>query len=131
MAINLDALTSAKKVTVNYVDVESIVNGTFVKELRKNNGYTQIRLANILHVTKKAVEKWEQGKNPVSGSSAALLYLLKEKPELADLLLVTNVKSECPQTVDEEELADIYGATEINQKRENSSYNNCLAYSCF
>lgn len=113
MAINLNILASAETVTVDYVDIASMVNGEFVKQLRKDNGYTQVRLANLLHVTKKAVEKWEQGKNHVSGSSAVLMYLLKEKPELADLIVKTNVKSGWAFDVEEQETVKGYKATDF------------------
>lgn len=35
--------------------------GTFIKELRKEAGMTQKDLANLLHITDKAVSKWERG----------------------------------------------------------------------
>ena len=35
--------------------------GTFVAEQRKRQGLTQRQLAQLLHVTDKAVSKWERG----------------------------------------------------------------------
>lgn len=35
--------------------------GKFIASLRKKSGYTQQSLANVLHVTDKAVSKWERG----------------------------------------------------------------------
>ena len=37
--------------------------GKFLCEVRKEKNLTQKELANILHVTDKAVSKWERGKS--------------------------------------------------------------------
>ena len=52
---------------------------------------TQIALANILGVKKKTIEKWEQGANNVNGSSAVLLKLLNDNPELISQLYSVKV----------------------------------------
>ena len=78
--INFDALKKAKRVSVTY-NIEEI-NNEFVKQFRKENALTQVALANLMGVTKKTVEKWEQGKNKISGSSAVLFSLLSENPDL-------------------------------------------------
>ena len=35
--------------------------GQFIQSLRKEKGWTQLELAEKLHVTDKAVSKWERG----------------------------------------------------------------------
>ena len=82
---DLTKIKKEKVYKIEYGDLEKI-NNEFLKKYREKMGFTQIRLANILGVTKKTIEKWEQGKNPIKGTAATLLYLLDLKPELVDLL---------------------------------------------
>lgn len=84
--ININKLLNSKKMEVSFAEVK--VDKEFVKQFRKNNNLTQLALSNILGVTKKAVEKWEQGANKVNGSSAVLLKLLNDNPELLPQLYV-------------------------------------------
>lgn len=41
--------------------MDNIKTGTLIKELRKEKGMTQKDLADLLHITDKAVSKWERG----------------------------------------------------------------------
>jgi len=54
--------------------------GKFIAERRKNNGFTQIQLAEKLNITDRAVSKWETGKS-MPDSSIML--------ELCDILRIT------------------------------------------
>lgn len=80
--INIEKLLQSPRVEISFIDID--VDKDFVKTFRKEFHLTQIALANVLGVTKKTVEKWEQGVNKVSGSSAVLLKLLNKNPELID-----------------------------------------------
>ena len=86
--INIEKLLKSKGIEVTFIDIE--INNDFVKEFRQKNHLTQVALANILGVSKKTVERWEQGTNKVKGSSAVLLKLLNDNPELLNQLY--NVK---------------------------------------
>ena len=68
--------------SVFYAEIENEVNGEFVKNLRKKLNMTQNLLASVLGVTKKTIEKWEQGVNPIKGCSARLLYLINKNPAI-------------------------------------------------
>lgn len=82
--INIEKLLESKRVEVSFLDVD--VDCNFVKSFRKEHHLTQAALANVLGVTKKAIEKWEQGVNNVNGSSAVLLKLLQNNPDLIQQL---------------------------------------------
>ena len=69
--IDINKLLESKRLEITFADVN--VDRAFVKAFRKEHGLTQSALANILGVTKKTIEKWEQGKNNIGGSSAVLL----------------------------------------------------------
>ena len=81
--------------------------GRFIAELRKAKGMTQLDLANELHITDKAISKWERG---LSNPDIGLL------PQLADLLDVS---------VNELLKGERMDATETNT---NASVNEVLNY---
>ena len=80
--IHIDKLLESERTELTVM--EPAVDKTFVKCFRQEHHLTQLALANILGVTKKAIEKWEQGRNPVRGSSAVLLQLLENNPSLLE-----------------------------------------------
>ena len=43
--------------------MNQILIGKYIHQKRKEKGYTQQELADILHVSNKAVSKWETGVN--------------------------------------------------------------------
>ena len=65
-------------------DIEGIVTPTFLKELRQKRNISQRLLAQILGVSEKTIEKWEQGANPIKGTASRLLYLLDKYDWLLD-----------------------------------------------
>ena len=72
----MNILNSSNHYLVTYNDIEKEVDANFVKNLRKKLGMSQNVFASVLGVTKKTIEKWEQGVNPVKGCSARLLFLI-------------------------------------------------------
>lgn len=96
--VDVKKLLNSKRVEVSYC--EPSVEGSFIKEFRERNGLTQVALANILGVTKKAVEKWEQGKNKVKGCAAVFIQLLDKNPELLEQLRTVKLIDEDGEEVD-------------------------------
>ncbi len=52
-----------------------------IKTIRQRLGLTQAAFADFFNVSKKTVERWESGKEKVSGPIVALLCMLEEYPE--------------------------------------------------
>jgi putative transcriptional regulator len=88
--LDLSKFERAKTFEIKYLDIDKLVDNRFVKNLRKKLNMTQLVFASVIGVTKKTVEKWEQGKNPVKGAAARFLYLLDLKPELINEFYVVN-----------------------------------------
>ncbi|WP_411843739.1 helix-turn-helix domain-containing protein [Salinicoccus sp. HZC-1] len=53
-----------------------------IKTLRVKAGLSQKTLSEVIGVSSKTVEAWEQGKNKPSGSSARLLQILNDNPDI-------------------------------------------------
>ena len=87
MGVNLNAV---KKQTGYIFEFKSIpyVDGLFIKQLRAKLQMSQSMFAQLLNVKKKTIEKWEQGKNPVSNGNAVLAVLFDRHPELVDEFIV-------------------------------------------
>ena len=64
------------------------LSGAEIKVIRARLGLTQKTFAELLNVSKKSVERWEQGTDGVSGPVTTLLKLFKEHPELVEELEV-------------------------------------------
>ena len=58
------------------------IDKDFVKELRLSLNMSQSLFASYLGVTKKAIEKWEQGVNKIRGTAKVLLYLINDDPNI-------------------------------------------------
>lgn len=78
-------------IEIDRPDFESIVNKNYVKDLRLNLDLTQKVLGDVLGVTKKTIEKWEQGVNPIKGPSARLIYLIDNNHNLVNELFKVNM----------------------------------------
>ena len=87
----LKTLKEGKGYQISYVNVENVVSKEFVKDLRNKLNMTQAVFASVLGVTKKTIEKWEQGVNPIKGCSARLLYIINEKPDIIKMIYDQNI----------------------------------------
>ena len=60
------------------------IDNEYVKNLRKKLGLSQSMFALLLRVSNKTVEKWEQGKNPVTNGNAVAMVLFDRNPSLVE-----------------------------------------------
>jgi len=59
-----------------------------IKKIRANLELSQSVFANIIGVSKKAVEAWESGKNTPQGPAQRMLELLDKDPAITDKYLM-------------------------------------------
>ncbi len=76
--LDFNVLRNAEKYSVDFFDIDNKISSSTVKQIREEHNMSQAFFARVLGVSKKTIEKWEQGKNPITGTSARLLYLIKE-----------------------------------------------------
>ena len=76
--------------------MDNIKTGALIRERRKEKGLTQRELAERLHVTDRAVSKWERG---LCAPDIALLEPLSEALDLSVLELISGerVRTEEPE----------------------------------
>ena len=86
--INLEKIKNAKGITYSFKEFPEI-DGEYVKRLRKKLCMSQSLFASLLRVTKKTVEKWEQGVNPVTNGSAVAMVLFEKNPSLVNYFVET------------------------------------------
>jgi putative transcriptional regulator len=72
--IDFSIFDHAEKYRVEFHDIDRRIDGQFVKNIREKLNTSQSFFAHVLGVSKKTIEKWEQGKNPIKGTASRLLY---------------------------------------------------------
>ena len=76
-------LKSLKKKSLKIVDTDfTCIDGKFLRDLRIKLNMSQLLFASYLGVSKKAIEKWEQGTNKINAPTARLLYLISKDNEI-------------------------------------------------
>ena len=60
------------------------IDGEYVKRLRNKLGLPQWLFADLMRVSIKTVEKWEQGRNPVTNGNAVAMVLFDRDPSLVE-----------------------------------------------
>ena len=69
----------------------SYIDGKFLRDLRMSLKMSQALFADYLGVSKKAIEKWEQGANKINAPVARLLFLIENDPSILSLLKTVEV----------------------------------------
>ena len=88
-------LKEIKKNSIEIVEPDfSYIDGKYLREFRIKLSFSQSVLADYLGVTKKAIEKWEQGKNKLNPIAVRMVYLIEKDPQILSLLKVIKVNNE-------------------------------------
>ena len=77
--------------------MDNITTGSFIKQLRKEKDMTQKQLADLLHITDRAVSKWERG---VCAPDISLLEPLAEILEVSIVELIRGERAERPEELE-------------------------------
>ncbi len=96
--------------------MDNIKTGNLIKEARKQKGMTQKELADILHITDRAVSKWERG---ISAPDISLLQPLAQRLGVTVMEIITGEIAENPVAEGEKDtLKNIidYSQNEIERK---------------
>ncbi len=64
----------------------SIIDGKYLRSFRMKMKMSQSLFADYLGVSKKAIEKWEQGKNKINPVVARMIYLMENEPRILSML---------------------------------------------
>lgn len=67
---------------------QKAVSGADIKYVRKKMKLTQKEFADLINVSHKTVERWEQSRQPVTGPIVTLLTIFEEAPELKEQLQI-------------------------------------------
>ena len=99
--------------------------GQLITELRKEKGFTQKELADILNVTDKAVSKWERG---LSFPDISMLEPLSEVLDISIMEILAGERRDEKETLSREEALKLINDSvelsdeEIRHKKERSRF---------
>ena len=94
--------------------MDNITTGGFIKALRKEKNMTQKQLADQLHITDRAVSKWERG---VCAPDISLLEPLAEILEVSIVELIQGERAKAPQEAETSAREIIsYSQNEVRRK---------------
>ena len=77
-----DLLQSVREMKADVRARETKVNISDVIEARHKTGLSQQQFANILHISKRTLQDWEQGRREPSGAAKTLLRVALAHPEV-------------------------------------------------
>lgn len=72
----------------------SYIDGKYLREFRMKMKMSQSLMADYLGVSKKAIEKWEQGKNKMNPLVSRMIYLIENDTKVLSLLKQVRFKKE-------------------------------------
>ena len=77
-----DLLQSVREMKADIRARETKVNISDVVEARHRVGLSQQQFANILHISKRTLQDWEQGRRQPSGAAQTLIRIALSRPDV-------------------------------------------------
>jgi putative transcriptional regulator len=77
-----DLLQSVREMKADVRARETKVNVSDVIEARHKIGLSQQQFANILHISKRTLQDWEQGRRQPSGAAQTLIRIALSRPDV-------------------------------------------------
>lgn len=83
-----DLLQSVREMKADVRARETKVNISDVIEARHKTGLSQQQFANILNISKRTLQDWEQGRREPSGAAQSLIRIALSRPDVIAEVLV-------------------------------------------
>jgi putative transcriptional regulator len=83
-----DLLQSVREMKADVRARETKVNISDVIEARHKTGLSQQQFANILHISKRTLQDWEQGRREPSDAAQSLIRIALSRPDVIAEVLV-------------------------------------------
>ena len=80
--LGLKLLQSVREMKASNAARITKVEPNEVAQARQNTGLSQAQFAEALHISKRTLQEWEQGRRSPSGAAQALILIAKRHPEV-------------------------------------------------
>ncbi len=81
-ALGLKLLESVREMKAGISARVTEVELNDVAQARQSTGLSQAQFAEALHISKRTLQEWEQGRRSPSGAAQALIQIAKRHPEI-------------------------------------------------
>ena len=81
-AIGLKLLQSVREMKADNAARVTNVELNEVTQARQSTGLSQAQFAEALHISRRTLQEWEQGRRSPSGAAQALIRIAKRHPEV-------------------------------------------------
>ncbi len=120
-----------RKTARKYILPEKI-SAEELKQIRKKHHMTQKEFAELLHVSKPTIERWESGKTEITGPVIIVLDVLQRYEDYVDEITLPERKTPLRLFyMYKNRLCTLIDADEVNQKIEIHNYTNNILFRAF
>lgn len=81
-ALGRKLLQSVREMKAGQRARETTVEPNEVARARQSTGLSQAQFAEALHISKRTLQEWEQGRRSPSGAAKALIQIARKHPEV-------------------------------------------------